>query len=880
MIAVSPETSTTRTILGFDIGNDPVRGPVARAAMDSGTPQLSPPIELSTTGQPGFLVVAALYRHGEPVDSASQRRSAAVGFVSGAYVATDLIALVERQLPAGTALMIADGGVSIHGDSSSPADVTRQVALGGRTWTVGVAVPQESSFVAPIALLLVGMLLAGVVQLTIRLARRREQLLAVTDRRMRAEAQHADSLGALSESLLEAHGVPAVAATIMRSATDAAHANDARLGVLTDDGTTIEIFGRGAPEHADAPLTATTTIDADDEIARVTRSRNVEGGTVEPVDQLVVPLDVDGRPLGALCLDLDPPRSLVADELALVVDLAAAGARTLELARLFSEVDAARAIAVRERSRVESQRQLSVDLSRAATAEGAADIVLRRAMAVSSSVAGGVSLAHEDGYLEFVAVRGIADDDVDRMPTLAFDERSASSEAFRTGKESFAASAEEFQARYPEGYRISGGEGRGIWALPLVAQGSRIGAVVLILDTTHLPSDDDKRAVRALAAQVAQALRRARTSDRTRDASEELQRAMLPVELDALPGTSVTGLYRSATQILEIGGDWYDAVETGDDLITVAVGDVVGRGVSAAATMGQLRVAWRALARGSEGPGALLSALDLFARDLPGAEVSTVVCAQLDVTTGHLRYACAGHLPPLVLTRGGEGRFLMEGRSTPLATSEAHEREEGGSTVHAGDTVVLYSDGLVERRDETLDEGMERLRRAAEQVTCARVDLAEELAARLVDRDRSVDDVAILTLTLLPMFRLSIDRDPRALAPVRASLRGWLAEQGSSDEVIEEVVLASGEAIANAIEHAGAGGMIGFRAWCDDERIVLRVTDQGPWRAGEPTPDRGHGFSIMRALMDDVRVETDDRGTSVELSRANGSPSELGVISR
>ena len=263
----------------------------------------------------------------------------------------------------------------------------------------------------------------------------------------------------------------------------------------------------------------------------------------------------------------------------------------------------ARAQAVRERSRVESQRRLSVRLSRTSTAEAAADIVLRRAIAVPHRWRAGCRWPMRTATWTsslFGVSRAMTSPGCRGLPSRIEPHRARPSAQAKN-----ASSLRPMRSvrAFPDGYRISGEEGRGVWSLPLIAQGVRIGALVLILDSDHLPSQDDRSAVRALAAQVAPALQRARASDQTKRAAEELQRAMLPAELPALPGAAVPGLYRSATQILEVGGDWYDAVETGDETIMVAVGDVVGRGVSAAATMGQLRVAWRALAIQSDSPG-------------------------------------------------------------------------------------------------------------------------------------------------------------------------------------------------------------------------------------------------------------------------------------
>ena len=875
VVAVSPESPATRAILGFDIANDPVRGPVTRAAMETGEPRLSPPLELSTTGEPGLFVVTAVFGRGLPIATIAERRRSVVGFVSGAYVIEELIGLVERQLPLGTTLAIVDDGAVVRGDTSMAGDpITRQLEIGGRTWTLSVFVPGGPSIWAPIALLLAGLLLAGFVQVAISLARRREQMLEDSGRRLRAEAKRAEALRDLADALLEAEGERSLVAAIVRCSGAPFEAVDVELGVIAADGRTIHVI-RGNGTDPPGSTEDVVPIDDDTLVARVSRAGvPVFEERTGPSSRSAVPLAADAGPLGAMALGFDRARALDRSDRALMTDLAALGARALQQARLFgaledarAEAEGSRAQAERARSRVEAQRRLSVQISRAVTADEAADIVLRRAISVTSSLAGGVTLAHEDGYLEFVAVRGVAGDDPTRMPQLALDDRTASSYAFRTGKESLATTPEEFRARFPGGYAISGGEGRGIWALPLLASGVPIGAIALTLDCENLPSEDDRSAVRSLAAQVALALRRARASDQTREAAEELQRAMLPAQLPQVPGATVRGLYRSATQILEVGGDWYDAVETREDALMVAVGDVVGRGVSAAATMGQLRVAWRALAQLSVGPGALLSALDRFSRDLPGAEVTTVVCAELEMATGRLRYACAGHLPPLLVDRSGRARLLEEGRSMPLSVSDGRVRSEAEITLETGDTVVLYSDGLVERRDETLDEGLERLRSTAARLHGSPGELDEELAAALIDQGRSVDDVAILTLTLLPTFRRSLDTTSE-LAPTRAAVRAWMQEQHASEAMIEEMVVASGEALANAIEHARPTDPIEVRGWSDHEHITLRITDHGSWANGEPKVDRGFGLAIMRALSDDVHVETSEDGTRVELRRA------------
>jgi hypothetical protein len=295
--------------------------------------------------------------------------------------------------------------------------------------------------------------------------------------------------------------------------------------------------------------------------------------------------------------------------------------------------------------------------------------------------------------------------------------------------------------------------------LTLVGRSMPIGAVVLGT-SPHLPLDDEYRIFLALAAgQVAAAVadaqavederRRAAERaelDRSRaqfftDVAVTLQRAVLgPTSLP--DGFAVH--YEPATGTLEVGGDWYDVVDLPDGRHGVVVGDVVGRGLAAAAVMGQLRSAGRALLLESHSPGHVLSALDRFAALVPGAAVSTVFCAVIDPRDGTVRYSSAGHPPAIIAEAGGKSCFLEGASSLPLAVADGLVRPEADVVLPKGSTLLLYTDGLVERRDEALDEGMAR---AAGVLTDGRhlppEELAELLTKRLLE-DAPDDDVAFL----------------------------------------------------------------------------------------------------------------------------------------
>lgn len=216
------------------------------------------------------------------------------------------------------------------------------------------------------------------------------------------------------------------------------------------------------------------------------------------------------------------------------------------------------------------------------------------------------------------------------------------------------------------------------------------------------------------------AVQRARNFDQARSTSLTLQRAMLgPIELP--PRFSVH--YEPALPPLEIGGDWYDVVPLPDGTIGVVVGDCVGRGLSAAVVMGQLRTAARALLLRGAGPAQLLTELDPVAARIPGALCTTVCAAVLDPVRGLVRYSNAGHMPPILADVDKTGRMLEGGRSVPLATFETTRRPEATTPLPPGATLVLFTDGLVERRGEDIDEGFTK-------IAGILADTAEKLPAR------------------------------------------------------------------------------------------------------------------------------------------------------
>ena len=236
-----------------------------------------------------------------------------------------------------------------------------------------------------------------------------------------------------------------------------------------------------------------------------------------------------------------------------------------------------------------------------------------------------------------------------------------------------------------------------------------------------------------------------RLYEREQETALTLQRSLLAAVQLTVRGFDLAVNYRPTPGELElIGGDWYDAVTRPDGQLVLMVGDVVGHGLPAATTMGQLRSAGRALALTVADPGDLLVHLDAFASHTPGAASATVVCVIANPDGGELRYACAGHPPPLVVA-GGRPTFLGEGRSVPLATFAAPARTSARASLMRDDALLLYSDGLIERRGEGLEVGMERLASALTAFGAApAAEVAEGIAAAVLGDVAQRDDIAVL----------------------------------------------------------------------------------------------------------------------------------------
>ena len=360
-----------------------------------------------------------------------------------------------------------------------------------------------------------------------------------------------------------------------------------------------------------------------------------------------------------------------------------------------------------------------------------------------------------------------------------------------------------------------------------------------------------------------------------RRVAHTLQRSMLTTQLPAVDGVELAVRYLPGVRQTEISGDWYDVIPLPDGRVGVVIGDVVGRGIEAAATMSQLRTALRAYAVEGLEPAGVVAKLHRLVEHLGVGLSTTLAYLDFDPFTRELRYVSAGHLPVLHMPAEGPSRFLPGARSTPLGAVPAGAAIPQERIVLApGDGVLLYTDGLVERRDDGIDSRLQQLRAAVADAPAELNAALEHLTATLVgDETLRQDDVALLALRVTQpvpeTFSAVIAPRAEELAALRRDLRDWLTHAGASAGEAGDVLIAVGEACANAIEHAGAepGSTIDVRAQLVGREVVLRICDHGQWRSAAVRTERGHGLRLMRVLMDAIDIASAGQGTRVELRR-------------
>ena len=414
-----------------------------------------------------------------------------------------------------------------------------------------------------------------------------------------------------------------------------------------------------------------------------------------------------------------------------------------------------------------------------------------------------------------------------------------------------------------------------LMVVPLVTSDELLGLIVLGATAEDRFDAGDLELLTLAADRMAIAIDHVQRFAHGRQLVETLQRSLLPDRLPHHPRLELAARYLPSGLAPQIGGDWYDAIELDRDRTAVMIGDVVGHGVRAATTMSELRNALRAFAVEGHSPGKALHQLDrvVHATFGPGM-IATVLFLIIDASKGTVSLSRAGHPPPALRTAGGEIRYLETGSTLPLGIDDRVKADEAEYAVNPGDTLLLFTDGLVERRRESINTGFDRLREAFTNAPTDVDELCDYILERTVTEQASHDDIAVLAVRVLgpPLGALQLTLPAKATSVplVRHRLRVWLNENVPElDQVARsDLEVAWSEACTNVIRHAYGPGDATFDASAarDGDAVVLQVRDTGQWR-----PPRGQhggrGIALMRELCDDVRVDRRSEGTTVTMRR-------------
>ncbi|MGY1711969.1 SpoIIE family protein phosphatase [Geodermatophilus sp. SYSU D00758] len=569
---------------------------------------------------------------------------------------------------------------------------------------------------------------------------------------------------------------------------------------------------------------------------------------------LTATLSTAGEPVGLLTVATDTRTGYDESDVAFAADL---GQRIATMV-------AAERLAVRQRQ----LQALTAALAAAATAADAAGALAANLREALDASVVAVCTLGGDGQLHTIDIDGHSPGWTTQFATIRLSASLPLADAARTRHPVWLPDRQTLLARYPDVEPFLQAQTQATAALPLLAGHRVVGAVGVVFGRPRRFDAAERTFLLTVAGQAAAALERAALADVRREMAETLQRSLLPAALPQPEGLAVTARYLPAVAGTSAGGDWYDVLVLPDGRVAVAVGDVVGHGAPAAAVMGQLRSSLATLLFAGFSPGRALELLDGFAAPITGSRVSTAACLLLDPATGELTCSRAGHPPPLVASAAG-ARFLDGGLGPALGLPGTRARPEAGTVLAAGSTLLLFTDGLIEVRGADLDEGLRRLAAAVTARASASLDaLVDGALAELVGPAGTDDDIAVVALRPLPApLRLDLPADPARLAGVRRAVAAWAADAAVGQFAADDLQLAVGEAVANAVEHAyrdtGGIGRVDVELVADrDGGVRVTVRDGGSWLPAPADPGfRGRGLQMIRALAVDVDVDRRPAGT-------------------
>jgi serine phosphatase RsbU (regulator of sigma subunit)/anti-sigma regulatory factor (Ser/Thr protein kinase) len=410
-----------------------------------------------------------------------------------------------------------------------------------------------------------------------------------------------------------------------------------------------------------------------------------------------------------------------------------------------------------------------------------------------------------------------------------------------------------------------------LMGVPMIVEGRLVGVLHVGSFTPRQFTEEEVELLQAVADRVGMAIEHDRLFEQHRVA-EMLQRSLLPEALPQPPGLALAARYLPAAARQLVGGDWYDVLELSNGRVGVAIGDVVGHGLDAATAMAALRNALQAYATQGLSPREIAPLLARFAQASGRTRMATYLYGVIDNERNTFTFVNASHPAPVLVRPDGTADLVESPLLPPLGAGVAPMAEEVSVALEPGTAVLLYTDGLIEQRGTRLLTRQQQLHDVAAHSPAEPQLLCESVVHAMLGDEAPPDDVAVLSVQRLATadekLNLRVAARAEELAAIRRLLRSWLVDSGADQRAIEAILLASGEACTNAIEHAYGPGEQTFEllGWRDGNDVILVIRDHGRWRAPRGR-NRGRGIGLMETFMDEVDVSPGDTGTEIRMRR-------------
>ncbi|MFJ9623303.1 SpoIIE family protein phosphatase [Streptomyces sp. NPDC101181] len=539
---------------------------------------------------------------------------------------------------------------------------------------------------------------------------------------------------------------------------------------------------------------------------------------------------------------------------------------------------------LRAEERASRITELTTALAKAYTCQHVVDALAHNVLpaAAGSSL---FLLVHvvEDGRVRTLGSRGVCEDLLTKFDGRPLLDRDPVHEALVSGEPVIVRSMEEYSSRYPELAPLAtAGRAQALIHLPLTATGHTFGVCVLGYERWDAPpSSEESTLLTAVSALLAHALERARLYEAESTRSHELQRSLLPQDLPQLPECTTAARYLPAGRGMEVGGDWYDVIPLSAGRVAFVIGDVMGHGLTEAATMGRLRTAVRTLADLELPPDEIMSHLNGAMDELGNDSYATCLYALYDSTDGRCSIVSAGHPPPAVVRPGGSVHFIDLDADPPLGAADP-PFETTELTLPAESLLVFYTDGLVESAARPINHGMADLRDLLQGAESTDLD---ELGARLItgltpsDQSRADDSALLLArvhaLAADHVASWPLPEDPQAAGQarrlVRRQLRAW-----QLDELTMTTELLVSELVGNVVRYAT--GPVRLRLLWGEE-LICEVSDGSLTmpriRSAAETDEGGRGLQLVSKLSQRWGTRYTETGKSIWTSQQLPTPVRL-----